>query len=67
MKEPPGGIGFFTLVQGAAGPVHQFTDRDRGLVHRAGFADGCEIYAGVALVGPALALFAAAASRGPGW
>ncbi|MGC9500705.1 hypothetical protein [Streptomyces sp. WG7] len=66
MKELLGIIGFFTLVQGVAGLVHEFTDWDWGLVHRVGFLDGYEIYASVALVVLALALFAAAESRKPG-
>ncbi|MFH8978555.1 hypothetical protein [Streptomyces sp. NPDC017890] len=66
MKELLGIIGFLALVQGVAGLVHEFTDLDWGLVHRVGFLDGYGIYASVALIVLALALFAAAESRKPG-
>ncbi|MER7056027.1 MULTISPECIES: hypothetical protein [unclassified Streptomyces] len=62
MKELLGFIGFFALVQGVAGLVHEFADWNWGFVHRIGFLDGYEIYASVALVVLALALFAAAES-----
>ncbi|CAL9289545.1 hypothetical protein SUDANB180_05977 [Streptomyces sp. enrichment culture] len=45
------------------GLVHEFTDWRVGLVRRLGFLDGYEVYASVALVVLALALFAAADSR----
>ncbi|MFD8273678.1 hypothetical protein [Streptomyces flaveolus] len=66
MKEFLGIVGFLALVQGVAGLVHEFTGWDWGVVQRAGFLDGYEIYASVALIVLSLALFAAAESRGPG-
>lgn len=59
-------LGVIALVQGVAGLVHEFTDWDWGLVQRLDFLDGFEIYASVALVVLALALFAAAESRKSG-
>ncbi|MGW1541484.1 hypothetical protein ACWCPM_14830 [Streptomyces sp. NPDC002309] len=59
-------LGFIALVQGAMGLVHEFTDWHIGLVQRVGFLDGLEIYASVALVVLAFALFGAAESRKSG-
>ncbi|MEU6667494.1 hypothetical protein [Streptomyces sp. NPDC046727] len=59
-------LGFIALVQGVLGLVHEFTDWHVGLVQRLGFLDGYEVYASVALVVLAFALFAAAESRGSG-
>ncbi len=59
-------LGFLALVQGVAGLVHEFTDVHWGLVQRIGFLDGYELYASVALVVLAIALFAAAESRRSG-
>ncbi|GGT21427.1 hypothetical protein [Streptomyces chromofuscus] len=59
-------LGFIALVQGAMGLVHEFTDWHIGLVQRIGVLDGYEIYASVALVVLAFALFAAAESRRSG-
>ena len=59
-------VGFVALVQGGMGLLHEFTDWHVGLVQRIGFLDGYEVYASVALVVPALALFAAAESRKSG-
>ncbi|MBT2418846.1 hypothetical protein J7F01_26850 [Streptomyces sp. ISL-22] len=59
-------LGFIALVQGIAGLVHEFADWDWGLVQRLGFLDGFEIYASVALLVLAFALFAAAQSRKSG-
>ncbi|MDX3573261.1 hypothetical protein AB0L47_25235 [Streptomyces bobili] len=59
-------LGFLALVQGVAGLVHEFTDLDWGLVQRFGVLDGYEVYASVALLVLAFALFAAAESRKPG-
>lgn len=59
-------VGFVALVQGIAGLVHEFTDWDWGMVQRLGFLDGYEIYASVALLVLAFALFAAAESRKSG-
>ncbi|MFF8403515.1 hypothetical protein ACF1AB_10725 [Streptomyces sp. NPDC014846] len=59
-------LGFLALVQGVLGLVHEFTHWHVGLVRRLGFLDGHEVYAGVALVVLAFALFAAAESRGSG-
>ncbi|MFI9612414.1 hypothetical protein ACIHCM_12185 [Streptomyces sp. NPDC052023] len=58
-------LGLIALVQGGMGLVHEFTDWHIGLVQRVGFLDGHEIYASVALVVLALALFAAAEIRKP--
>ncbi|GKQ36079.1 hypothetical protein [Streptomyces sp. A012304] len=63
MRELLGIVGFFALVQGVAGLVHEFTDWDWGLVQRYDFLDGYEVYVSVALIVLALALFAAADSR----
>ncbi|MBG0851419.1 hypothetical protein I2W78_06060 [Streptomyces spinoverrucosus] len=59
-------LGFIALVQGVMGLVHEFTDWHIGLVQRVGFLDGYEIYASIALVVLAFALFAAAESRKAG-
>ncbi|MEU9664108.1 hypothetical protein AB0E25_00745 [Streptomyces bobili] len=59
-------LGFFALVQGVAGLVHEFTDLHWGLVQRFDVLDGYEVYASVALLVLAFALFAAAESRKPG-
>ncbi|MFD5860017.1 hypothetical protein [Streptomyces chartreusis] len=59
-------LGFIALVQGVAGLVHEFTDWKWGLVQRVGFLDGFGIYASVALLVLAFALFAAAESRKSG-
>lgn len=56
-------LGFIALVQGVLGLVHEFAHWRVGLVQRLGFLDGYEVYASVALVVLALALFAAAESR----
>ncbi|MFH9084041.1 hypothetical protein [Streptomyces sp. NPDC017673] len=57
-------VGFIALVQGALGLVHEFTDWHVGLVQRIGLLDGYQVYASVALLLPAFALFAAAESGG---
>ncbi|MDN3021834.1 hypothetical protein [Streptomyces sp. S.PB5] len=59
-------LGFLALVQGVVGLLHEFTDLHWGLVQKLGFLDGYEIYASVALVVLAVALFAAAESLGRG-
>ncbi|MFJ9821954.1 hypothetical protein ACIRU3_43320 [Streptomyces sp. NPDC101151] len=59
-------LGFIALMQGALGLVHEFTDWHVGLVQRLGLLDGYGVYASVALVVLAFALFAAAESRGAG-
>jgi hypothetical protein len=59
-------LGFLVLVQGAMGLLHEFTDWHIGLLQRIGFLDGYGIYASVALIVLAFALFAAAESRGSG-
>jgi hypothetical protein len=59
-------LGFIALVQGVLGLVHEWVHWDVGLVQRLGFLDGYEIYASVALVVLAFALFAAAESRRAG-
>ncbi|WP_436739584.1 hypothetical protein [Streptomyces sp. BBFR102] len=56
--------GFLLLLQGVMGLVTEFTDRfDVGLISRAGFLDGYEVYASIAALVLALSLFALAASR----
>ena len=59
-------VGFLALVQGGMGLVHEFTDWHIGLVQRIGVLDGYEVYASVALIVLAFALFAAAESLGSG-
>jgi len=59
-------LGLLALVQGVLGLLHEFTDWHFGLVQRIGFLDGYEIYASIALIVLAFALFAAAESRRPG-
>ncbi|MEV7665034.1 hypothetical protein [Streptomyces albidoflavus] len=56
--------GFLLLLQGTMGLVTEFTDRfDVGLISRVGFLDGYEVYASIAALVLALALFALAESR----
>ncbi|AXQ53910.1 MULTISPECIES: hypothetical protein [Streptomyces] len=56
--------GFLSLLQGVMGLVTEFTDRfDVGLISRVGFLDGYEVYASIAALVLALALFALAESR----
>ncbi|GAA1013344.1 MULTISPECIES: hypothetical protein [Streptomyces] len=57
MKNLLGFLGFIALVQGAFGLVHVFTGWHGGLVQRIGFLDGYEIYASIALIVLACALF----------
>jgi len=59
-------VGFIALVQGVLGLVHEFTRWHVGLVQRVGFLDRYGVYASVALVVLAFALFAAAESRKSG-
>ncbi|KQX63462.1 MULTISPECIES: hypothetical protein [unclassified Streptomyces] len=66
MRELLGLLGFLALVQGVLGLLHEFTRWHVGLVQRLGFLDGYEVYAGVALIVLAFALFAAAESRRKG-
>ncbi|MFH0176047.1 hypothetical protein ACIA6D_16075 [Streptomyces cacaoi] len=66
MKELLGVLGFLALVQGVLGLLHEFTHWHAGLVQRLGLLDGYEVYASVALIVLAFALFAAAESRKPG-
>ncbi|MFF5183229.1 hypothetical protein ACFY30_05480 [Streptomyces sp. NPDC000345] len=66
MKELLEVLGFLALVQGVLGLVHEFAHWRVGLVQRIGFLDGYEVYASVALVVLAFALFAAAESRKSG-
>lgn len=53
------------LIQGVAAVVHELTGwlAGWGVVQRLHFLDGYELYAGIALVVLAFALFAAAESR----
>ncbi|MFI9154334.1 hypothetical protein [Streptomyces sp. NPDC053367] len=53
-------LGFIALVQGVLGLLHEWVHWDVGLVRRVGFLDGHEIYASVALIVLAFALFAVA-------
>ncbi|MCX5371852.1 hypothetical protein OG613_35035 [Streptomyces sp. NBC_00015] len=66
MKELLGLLGFLALVQGVLGLLQEFTRWHVGLVQRLGFLDGYEVYASVALIVLAFALFAAAESRKAG-
>ncbi|MFF4587523.1 hypothetical protein [Streptomyces sp. NPDC001388] len=66
MKELLEVLGFLALVQGVLGLVHEFAHWRVGLVQRIGFLDGYEVYASVALVVLAFALFAAAEGRKSG-
>ncbi|MGF0169232.1 hypothetical protein ACQF36_01455 [Streptomyces sp. Marseille-Q5077] len=59
-------LGVIALAQGVMGLLNEFTDWNWGLVHRLDFLDGFEIYASVALLVLAVALFAAAESRRSG-
>ncbi|MBO4254019.1 MULTISPECIES: hypothetical protein [Streptomyces] len=59
-------LGFLALVQGVLGLVDEFTHWHAGLVRRLGFLDGYGVYASVALLVLAFALFAAAESRKSG-
>ncbi|MEU6144130.1 hypothetical protein ABZ848_27725 [Streptomyces sp. NPDC047081] len=59
-------LGFLALVQGVLGLLHEFTHWHVGLVQRLGFLDGYGVYASVALLVLAVALFAAAESRKSG-
>ncbi|MFE7270602.1 hypothetical protein [Streptomyces sp. NPDC057623] len=59
-------LGVIALAQGVAGLLTEFTDWDWGLVQRIGFLDGYGLYASVALLVLAVALFAAAGSRKSG-
>ncbi|MBY8340581.1 hypothetical protein LXH13_31375 [Streptomyces spinosirectus] len=66
MKQVLEVLGFLALVQGVLGLLHEFTHWHVGLVQRLGFLDDYGIYASVALVVLACALFAAAESRKSG-
>lgn len=57
MKNLLGFLGFIALVQGVFGLVHVFTDWRGGLVQRIDFLDGYEVYASIALLVLACALF----------
>ncbi|MFJ4785241.1 hypothetical protein [Streptomyces sp. NPDC088794] len=59
-------LGLLALVQGVMGLLHEFTHWHVGLVQKLGFLDGYGVYASVALVVLAIALFAAAESRKSG-
>ncbi|MEU1020456.1 hypothetical protein ABZ383_26290 [Streptomyces sp. NPDC005900] len=61
-------FGFLLLVQGAGGAVHDLTDERYGwgLLRRLGFLEGYELYASIAMVVLAIALFAAAESQKEG-
>jgi len=66
MKEFLELLGVLALVQGVLGLVHEFTGWKWGLVQRIAFLDGYEVYASVALLALAVALFVAAESRKSG-
>ncbi|MDH6213379.1 hypothetical protein [Streptomyces pseudovenezuelae] len=55
-------LGLLALVQGVLGLLHEFTHWHVGFVQKLGFLDGYGVYASVALVVLAIALFAAAES-----
>ncbi|MEU6592226.1 hypothetical protein ABZ923_23870 [Streptomyces sp. NPDC046881] len=60
-------FGFLALVQGTGGLAYEITGRLRwGVTLRWSVLDGYELYASIALIVLALALFAAAESRGTG-
>ncbi|MEU8844788.1 hypothetical protein AB0C70_00760 [Streptomyces sp. NPDC048564] len=59
-------LGVIALAQGVMGLLNEFTEWDWGLVQGLDFLDGFEIYASVALLVLAVALFAAAGSRKSG-
>ncbi|MEU9154212.1 hypothetical protein AB0D59_27535 [Streptomyces sp. NPDC048417] len=59
-------LGFVALVQGALGLLHEFAHWHVGLVQRLGFLAGYGVFAGVALIVLAIALFAVAGSRRSG-
>jgi hypothetical protein len=59
-------LGVIALAQGVMGLLNEFTEWDWGLIQGLDFLDGFEIYASVALLVLAVALFAAAGSRKPG-
>lgn len=57
-------LGFIALTQGTGGLVYELTGKLRwGITQQWAVLDGYEIYASVALIVLALALFAAAESR----
>ncbi|WP_328478874.1 hypothetical protein OHS71_09750 [Streptomyces sp. NBC_00377] len=66
MKQLLGVLGFLALAQGVLGLLHEFTRWHVGLVRRLGFLDGYEVYASIALIVLAFALFAASGSWRPG-
>ncbi|MFJ8629631.1 hypothetical protein [Streptomyces sp. NPDC093568] len=59
-------LGVIALAQGAVGLVNEFTGWDWGLIQGLDVLDGFEIYASVALLVLAFALFASAGSRKSG-
>ncbi|MFH8791694.1 hypothetical protein [Streptomyces sp. NPDC017941] len=68
MKQVLEYLGVVLLIQGVVSLAGEFTDRLRGwgVVHRLPFADGHELYLSIALIALAIAVFAAAESRGTG-
>ncbi|MET8975236.1 hypothetical protein ABZX85_06400 [Streptomyces sp. NPDC004539] len=58
-------LGLLALVQGGMGLLHEFAGWDIGFVRQIGFLDGVEVYASIALVVLACALFAVAERRRP--
>lgn len=64
MKQSLEVLGFIALLQGSGGLVYELTGKLRwGVTQRWSALDGYEIYAAIALIVLALALFAAAGSR----
>ncbi|MGW0536849.1 hypothetical protein [Streptomyces sp. NPDC003032] len=59
-------LGVILLIQGAGGVVHEVTDERHGwgLLRRFGLLDDYGLYASIAMIVLAIALFAAAESRG---
>ncbi|WP_326575053.1 hypothetical protein OG250_07040 [Streptomyces sp. NBC_00487] len=60
-------LGFIALLQGSGGLVYELTGKLKwGVTQRWSALDGYEIYASIALIVLAIALFAAAESRKSG-
>ncbi|MFF3987991.1 hypothetical protein ACFY0B_25780 [Streptomyces sp. NPDC001797] len=59
-------LGFLALAQGVLGLVHEFTHWRVGVLRRLAFLDAYGVYASVALIVLACALFAATGSRRAG-
>ncbi|MFF6779789.1 hypothetical protein [Streptomyces sp. NPDC012510] len=67
MKQVLEFFGFIALLQGSGGLVYELTGKLRwGVTQQWSTLDGYEIYVSIALIVLAVALFAAAESRGSG-